>query len=188
VNGWTDLGFYEKRPGSGVWYHRDKSAKYALRTCENRECGREFMGDRGKDRGRFCSMTCKAQSERQANPSYKARHERIYRARGCASQYPCADCGQPAAEWSQVHGTTGNDPGHYVARCKPCHTTYDGQFGETHASATLTDAQVYGIWASTGATQQEIAELHGTTRETVSAIRTGRKWKHLTQGFRRPRR
>ena len=40
----------------------------------------------------------------------------------------CTDCGGPAAQWSQVHGTDGTDPiAHYQPRCRKCHSKYDGR-------------------------------------------------------------
>ena len=60
---------------------------------------------------------------------YRRNHERVYRLRGVA-RYPgqwCADCDNPAEEWSQVHGMDGTDPfAHFELRCRPCHCRYDG--------------------------------------------------------------
>lgn len=56
--------------------------------------------------------------------SYSRRHHRVKAARGQARHYRCT-CGRQAAQWSQTHGTTGEDPAHYVPRCVPCHVRYD---------------------------------------------------------------
>jgi hypothetical protein len=128
----------------------------------------------------------------KALPGYVARHERVYRARGKASQHPCADsCGRRAKHWSQIHGTTGLNPEHYEPRCVRCHDAYDGiklpglggtATGEAHGSAKLTEARVRGIFASVGATQRELAELHGMHHTTIKDIRLGRLWKRVTDG------
>lgn len=74
-----------------------------------------------------------------ATPGYRGMHQRVRRARGSASAYPCVDCNMPAQQWSYDH----LDPGerrqwvghmeapyslnieHYVARCIPCHKRFD---------------------------------------------------------------
>ena len=54
----SDLGFFEKTPGSGIWYKSDgsKSKTYAPVACE--QCGEMFMRDRQTAR-RFCSSECR---------------------------------------------------------------------------------------------------------------------------------
>lgn len=60
------------------------------------------------------------------DPSYDTRHDRLRRARGKARVHACVDCGGPADEWSQVHGTDGlNVETDYVPRCKKDHHAYD---------------------------------------------------------------
>jgi hypothetical protein len=63
-----------------------------------------------------CSRQCGyqlARAARQAaSPSYAVWHKRINKARGPASDYPCADCGEPAEDWSRsIHpaATSGSD-------------------------------------------------------------------------------
>jgi hypothetical protein len=56
--------------------------------------------------------------------AYSKRHYRVKAARGQARHYRC-NCGRQAAHWSQTHGTTGDDPADYMARCVPCHVRYD---------------------------------------------------------------
>jgi hypothetical protein len=74
--------------------------------------------------------------------TYKAAHQRVQRIRGLASDYACADCGEPANEWSYVGGSTKElvtpngwkyspDAMDFEARCRPCHRAYDrGQRSE----------------------------------------------------------
>lgn len=118
--------------------------------------------------------------------SYRGRHFRVARKRGPASQFPCVNgCGREAQDWSQIHGTTGEDPAHYEPRCRSCHVKYDKENparGEAHGSAKLTEAKVRGIYVSVGATQRELAELHGVHHTTIKDIRLGRLWKHITGG------
>lgn len=179
----ADLGYFERRPSSGIWYLSPErgATSFEPKVCENPECplpGREFMGTRQKGRGRFCSLSCAAW---KTDPEYAGRHLRIGRVRGKASEHTCADCCNRAYDWSQRHGTDGTDPEHYDPRCRPCHRAYDGTaHGEDHGRATLTEAQVREIYASTGVSQQELADIHGTTQHNVSNIRRGKTWKHVT--------
>lgn len=60
--------------------------------------------------------------------SYRTRHRHVAAARGKAADAgSCADCGGPAEEWSQIHGTDGLSPAGYEPRCIPCHNRYDGK-------------------------------------------------------------
>lgn len=176
----AELGYFEKTPNSGIWWRPGTKNTYEPRSCES--CGADFMGERKKGKGRFCSLAC---IHRKEDVGYGGRHDRVKRVRGSAVDYACAGCGQPAEDWSQVHGTTGNDPEHYVPRCKKCHARYDAEKfrrGEDHHNAKLSEARVRGIWASAGATLSELAELHGVGKSTVYAIRAARRWQHITGG------
>lgn len=175
----ADLGFYERRPGSGIWYHPDVTgATYEPRTCEG--CGDHFMGRRKPGGQLFCTNACAKRQTRKSNSSYSAVHQLIRRERGSASEQTCVDCGQPAAEWSQIHGTDGCDVHQrYEPRCEPCHRVHDASRGEEHYAAKLTEARVRGIRASVGANNQELADLHGVARATVQSIRAGKTWKHV---------
>jgi hypothetical protein len=45
---------------------------------------------------------------------------------GSASIYKCVDCGSQASDWSQKHGTRGdNSPESFEPRCHDCHVSYD---------------------------------------------------------------
>lgn len=66
---------------------------------------------------------------------YRAVHKRL----GPASNHPCIDCGNVAAQWSYDHSDIheklepqkglpySTDPSYYQPRCAPCHKTFDTQ-------------------------------------------------------------
>ncbi|MCK9496739.1 MAG: HNH endonuclease [Dehalococcoidia bacterium] len=58
------------------------------------------------------------------------------------------------------------------------------QVGESHGCARLTEEEVIEIRrrVSTGEKSRLVAADYGVSRETVSAIKTGRLWKHLLRG------
>ena len=134
------------------------------------------MAVRGPNRGRFCSRSCVQQSRpiRTDTPTYGARHYRVRTTRGNAASHPCVDCGNPAYDWSQIHGTKGEEPEHYAARCRPCHRLYDESAGESHCRARLTEAQVREIHANPMATHAELGRLYGVNPATVRDVRRGR--------------
>lgn len=51
---------------------------------------------------------------------YVKRHNKVYNARGSATQFKCVGCGGQAKDWSQKHGTSTYQP-----RCRTCHRRYD---------------------------------------------------------------
>jgi hypothetical protein len=164
---------------------------YTPRICL--ECRHLFLapsGDVKRGKGRYCSRTCADLSRTIDNPTYHGAHERVRRSRGLASEWFCTDCPTPtsAAEWS-YDGLDPDDltepangrkysanPDHYQPRCVPCHRQHDGnpvvhQSGERNPNAKLTDAQVRGIKASVGVSDQELAEHFGVNRRRISALR-----------------
>lgn len=180
----AELGYHERRPGSGVWYRPDDkpgqgATTYAPKVCEN--CGGEFMGTRQHGRARFCSTACRDRSHVRAVVSYGQAHRRVRRALGKASGYPCADCGHQAFEWSQVHGTTGQELGHYQPRCHPCHTAYDAPMrshGERSPAAKLTEAVVRQIlWSPAG--PRRLAAMYGVDRALIQRVRRRKVWRHV---------
>lgn len=55
-------------------------------------------------------------------------HADLKAERGPASNYPCADCGEPASDWSfDRHTGYSWDLSRYAPRCKPCHTRRDAR-------------------------------------------------------------
>jgi len=177
--------FYEKRPGSGVWYRPGDRGTHAyeLRVCQNDECGAKFMGVRDGDKGRFCSHSCDSRHRRLSNAGYFGRHGRVKEVRGPAKNYLCVDgCGRQALDWSQIRRTTGQEPEDYKPRCRSCHHGYDIESwprGEAKHNAKLTDGRVRGIRASVGVTGVELAEVHGVSPQTIQKARNGKTWKHI---------
>lgn len=72
--------------------------------------------------------------------SYRAVHKRLKRRRGFATDFDCVDCGEPATDWSYLHGAPDErigddgrgkmlayslDLDYYAPRCKVCHRRYD---------------------------------------------------------------
>lgn len=170
------LGYYERSPGSGVWYHPGRSTNsFSPGVCENPECplpGGRFMARRLSGNGRFCSLSCRNWKEL---PSYYGRHARVVRVRGSASEYACVDCGKPAVDWAQIHGTDGTDPHeHYQPRCRFCHRVYDtdqASRGEDHYLARRSDEEVAAIVAeykSGGITISALARKRGVGRKALS--------------------
>jgi hypothetical protein len=176
------LGFAERRPGSGLWYKPGDNHAHQVRTCES--CEQGFMARRNSGRKgaqRFCSQRCMGRAARQEDANYGARHERVRRERGPARNHVCADCGQPAENWAQVHGTTGEEAGDYEPRCVKCHRAYDTDTaarGEGHGCAKLTEADVRHI-RSAGTTAVALAETFGVWPETIRRIRRGENWAHI---------
>jgi hypothetical protein len=74
-------------------------------------------------------------------PSYISAHQRVSAQRGKASDHPCVDCGEPAADWSYDHSGVQEHQGvgkgrnsklrysldvyAYQPRCHPCHVSFD---------------------------------------------------------------
>lgn len=136
----------------------------------------------GHPRGRFCSTECADTVRRVDDPVYRSRHTRVSRARGKASDQTCVDCGNPATDWSQRHGTMGNDPQDYSARCKKCHAAYDSESlrrGEDAPWSKLTEGAVREIRAHPGVSSAEYARKFGVSRQAVAHVRARRTWKHL---------
>ena len=83
---------------------------------------------------------------------YGGAHDRVTRAWGApASEWPCADCGRPAAHWSYDHCDADEKSGtidgftlpyslktdHYQPRCVPCHKAFDLAAGQAQPSRTF---------------------------------------------------
>jgi hypothetical protein len=122
-------------------------------------------------RQRFCSLACRPtgpplRGEKATNwhgddAGYLARHSRVWRVHGPASDYGCynrqlglRDCTSTTYEWSKLHGADGLDPLDYYSLCKQCHNRYDGlgpgvfrpsTWGSKHFRAKLSDDDVREI-------------------------------------------
>lgn len=83
--------------------------------------------------------------------TYRAVHKRVQRAKGHASNHPCAHCTSTAEEWAYDHtdpaplvGTTGRgisaeystDLARYLPLCKPCHSRFDARRTNTIVDPT----------------------------------------------------
>ena len=112
---------------------------------------------------RSCSRACGyelARTARQAaSPSYAVWHKRVRQARGPASRYPCADCGEPAQDWSTVNPSSGDVRGRFQPRCRRCHRRYDGAAGAGNPRAMLTVESVWKLRArrADGLTHRQLA-------------------------------
>jgi NUMOD3 motif len=73
-----------------------------------------------------------------AEPSagYIARHMRVRKDRGKASDQRCVDCGGQAYGWATIHGTDGMLPDDYQPMCMTCHMAYDGVTGSGRSEDT----------------------------------------------------
>lgn len=62
-------------------------------------------------------------------PTYSGVHQRVRKELGRAADYPCADCGQSAREWTYRHGGGGmpysTNLDDYEPRCMSCHRKLD---------------------------------------------------------------
>lgn len=180
-----ELGYFEHRPGSGIWSHPDRSGRYISQVCENPACGKGYMAERRLNRpARFCSRACWGQQLRKPDAGYGPLHERVFKARGRASEQTCIDCGEQARHWSQKHDTTGQDPYDYEPRCVTCHYGTGGYDdaararGEAHSNAKLTEEQVREIRGNT-ATQRELARIYGVHQATISYVCQRKTWNQV---------
>lgn len=58
--------------------------------------------------------------------SVKARHNRVRKLRGKATEHQCQHCQSQARDWATVHGKDGYDPfSDYIPLCRSCHRSYD---------------------------------------------------------------
>lgn len=133
-----------------------------------------------------CSRACGyqlARAARQAaNPSYDTWHKRVKKARGPASGYPCADCGEPARDWSTVNPSSGDVRGRFQPRCRKCHRRYDGAVGTGNPRAKLTDDKVRKLRAlrARGLTYRQLAAEFGISDVSARAAASRTTWTHVT--------
>ena len=135
---------------------------------------------------RSCSRACGYQLARAARQapvaSYAAWHRRVTRARGAASGYACADCGQPAADWSTVNASSDDLRVRFQPRCRRCHRRYDGAVGEGNPRAKLTSRKVRELRArrAGGATYRQLAAEFGISDVSAWAAVNGKTWVHVS--------
>jgi len=135
---------------------------------------------------RSCSPRCGyqlARAARQAaNPSYDVWHHRVTKAFGPASGYPCADCGEPAQDWSTANPRSDDLRVRFQPRCRKCHRRYDGGTGEGHPRAKLTSGKVRQLRArrADGVTYRQLAAEFGISDVSAWAAVTGKTWAHVS--------
>lgn len=169
---------------------------YILKVCAG--CGEEKLI---RTTGEFCSRGCSLRAQHAAGPraempsgsdhyawkesgaSYVAHHNRVLHARGKADHCELraeAGCRSRKYEWAHTHGTAPGDPANYRALCKSCHQIYDGQVGESHASAKLTFQQAQEIrarYAYGVITQAALAAEYGVEQTTISNVVLNRHYR-----------
>ena len=133
-----------------------------------------------------CSRACGyqlARATRQApNPSYDAWHHRVNKARGPASGYTCADCGNPARDWSTADPSSDDIQARFQPRCRRCHRLYDGAVGEGNPRAKLTNGKVRQLRArrADGLTYRQLAAEFGISDVTACAAVNRKTWAHVS--------
>jgi hypothetical protein len=155
--------------------------KYQQKRCP--VCGTLAMIRRDR---RSCSRACGyqlARAARQAaNPSYSVWHRRVTKARGPASGYPCADCGQPAQDWSTVNPSSTDLAVRFQPRCRRCHRYHDGAVGEGNPRAKLTSGKVRVLRArrAAGLTYRQLAAEFGISDASARAAVNRKTWAHVS--------
>lgn len=116
---------------------------------------------------------------------YNLLHFHVPRKRGKASKYRCVDCHEPAAQWSTIHGRSGeNYEADYEPRCVRCHVRYDEtefKSGSDNPSAKLTEEIVIAVreCLEAGVTGKLIASEIDVSRATISLIKNRKIWQHI---------
>ena len=115
---------------------------------------------------------------------YLARHVRVRTERGKASEYTCAECADPAAEWAQIHDADPFDIMGYKPMCVKCHRNYDigkARRGNNHGRAKVTEDIVRSIRVryTAGEKQIDLAAEFGVTQGTIHKIVARRIWKEV---------
>ena len=102
--------------------------------------------------------------------------------RGPASGYPCADCGEPADDWSTVNPSSADVRGRFQPRCRKCHRRYDGAVGAGNPQAKLTDDTVRKLRArrADGQTYRQLAAEFGISDVSACAAVNRKTWAHVT--------
>lgn len=109
---------------------------------------------------------------------YSSNHQRVYRNRGAARDYPCAhNCGRQATQWAYQHDTDATEPANYAPLCRSCHAKYDGavppsRTGVKPANARLSDEQAEDIrrLVASGVSQADVARQYGCVKQLVWRI------------------
>jgi NAD-dependent SIR2 family protein deacetylase len=98
--------------------------------------------------------------------SYRARHERVYSARGKAKDYTCLHCTiKIASDWALVHEKNGLHVNDYIPLCRRCHMVYD------QAKLNLPVVRrIRALYFCEDVTHQGLAEKFGVTKRSVTIV------------------
>lgn len=109
-------------------------------------------------------------------------HNRVKKARGPANGYPCADCGEPAQDWSTVNPWSDDVQVRFEPRCRKCHRRYDGRVGEGNPRAKLTSGKVRQLRArrAAGLTYRQLATEFSISDVSAWAAVNGKTWAHVS--------
>lgn len=130
---------------------------------------------------------------------YTAIHKANLRAFGKAAKCENRDCShdntnQKRFHWALIKGRRySRNREDYIQLCPSCHGKYDMTdemrdrhrkrlIGETHNQAKLTNGQVMEIvlLINSGVTPKDIAKKYKIDSSTVSDIKRGKRWSHIT--------
>lgn len=108
-------------------------------------------------------------------------HYRVIRLRGHAKEYPCEWCNKAwdgeskwSIDWAHVHDTDPTSEHNCMPMCRKCHMLYD------KSSLTEDDVRQIKKRLEEGEAQWRIGESFGVSQMTISRIKTGKTWTHLT--------
>src|SRR5262249_53502776 len=133
-----------------------------------------------------CSRACGyqlARAARQAtNPSYDVWHRRVTTARGPASGYPCADCGNPAQDWSTADPSSDDLHTRFQPRCRRCHRHYDDAGGEGTPGPKLTSEKESNLRprGPAGRPNRQPPAEFGISDATACAAVNRKTWAHVS--------
>jgi hypothetical protein len=184
------------RPTDSLLVRRDKHGQpYTERACEH--CGNLTWLRAGF---RFCSRSCAGRGRSGQlsynwagdDASYRARHGRVYAARGkadrCSLRPGLSACTSEDYEWAQIPGTHGLDVREYAALCVPCHRALDltgvprpAAQGNRHPMAKLNKAIVLECRKrdADGESRRALAREFKVSHEAMRKAITGITWAHL---------
>jgi hypothetical protein len=130
---------------------------------------------------RICGYKLAGAALRSDNPSYDVWHNRVKKARGPASDYPCVDCGGRAEDWSTADPVSNDVRIRFQPRCRKCHRRYDGAFGEGNPRAKLTAEKVrrLRVRRADGLTYRQLAGEFGISDASACAAVNRRTWAHV---------
>ena len=99
--------------------------------CRVEGCEKPPPFSRGLCEAHYAKLLRYGDPEWRFNPKpmsevgYIARHDRVRRARGKATEYRCVRCSAQAVNWAWIHGEDPADLDSYMPMCRACHMKYD---------------------------------------------------------------